>query len=71
MRRGRRIGSLLVAIFAIFTVAVPVASAAPIVREVKLDRDIDPVTARFVVGGWQLEETPTSRFAVCSVVRHR
>ena len=49
MRRSRRIGSLLVAMFAIFAFGVPVASAAPIVREVVLDRDIDPVTARFVV----------------------
>jgi membrane-bound serine protease (ClpP class) len=50
MRRGRRNGSFLVAFLAILAVGAPVASAAPVVREVVLDRDIDPVTARFVVG---------------------
>ena len=51
MRRGRRIGSLLVAIFAIFAVRRPGRDA----RRRSSARwcsigDIDPVTARFVVG---------------------
>jgi membrane-bound serine protease (ClpP class) len=50
MRRGRRNGSFLVAFLAILALGAPIATAAPVVREVVLDRDIDPVTARFVVG---------------------
>src|SRR4051794_3393905 len=51
MRRRRPIGSLLIAIFALSALGVPAAgAAAPAVREVVLNGDIDPVTARFVVG---------------------
>jgi membrane-bound serine protease (ClpP class) len=50
MHCSRRIGSVLAAAIAIAALGVPVAAAAPVVREVVLDRAIDPVTARFVVG---------------------
>jgi membrane-bound serine protease (ClpP class) len=50
MHWSRRIGSVLAAVSAIAAVGVPVATAEPVVREVVLDRAIDPVTARFVTG---------------------
>lgn len=50
MHWSRRIGSVLAAVTATAAIGVPASAAAPIVREVVLDRAIDPVTARFVVG---------------------
>lgn len=51
MHWSRRIGSVLAAAIATAALGAPVAAAAaPVVREVVLDRAIDPVTARFVVG---------------------
>ena len=50
MHWSRRIGSVLAAVIAIAAIGVPVAAAEPVVREVVLDRAIDPVTARFVTG---------------------
>ena len=50
MHWSRRIGSVLAAVIAIAALGVPVAAAEPVVREVVLDRAIDPVTARFVTG---------------------
>lgn len=51
MHRSRRIGAVLVAAIAALCVVVPSAPAASgVVREVVLDRAIDPVTARFVTG---------------------
>jgi membrane-bound serine protease (ClpP class) len=51
MHRRRRIGSLIIALCAVSALGVPAASAAaPVVREVVLNGDIDPVTARFVTG---------------------
>jgi membrane-bound serine protease (ClpP class) len=50
MHWSRRIGSVLAAVIATAAIGVPANAATPIVREVVLDRAIDPVTARFVVG---------------------
>ncbi len=50
MHWSRRIGSVLAAVIATAAIGVPASAAAPVVREVVLDRAIDPVTARFVIG---------------------
>ena len=50
MHWSRRIGSVLAALIAFAALGVPIAAAEPVVREVVLDRAIDPVTARFVTG---------------------
>jgi membrane-bound serine protease (ClpP class) len=50
MHWSRRIGSVLAAVIATAAIGVPIAAAEPVVREVVLDRAIDPVTARFVTG---------------------
>jgi membrane-bound serine protease (ClpP class) len=49
MSRSSRIGAILLAAISVAGIAAPGAIGAPVVREVVLDRSIDPVTARFVV----------------------
>ncbi len=50
MHRGSWIGLILLAAMTLAGAATPPAAAAPVVRVVVLDRAIDPVSARFVVG---------------------